>query len=553
MGVPSGQQPSGQQQQQQHEWELEIPTEALEAAAVACSGLKAVVERGAQVPSSTWLFAALGGVVQLQNCLADRLRKGMLTPRQLPAALAAAESALRLAAQLVVSRPDLTMPPMIQQAGRPTMVAEDYRGFRLCAVELVKSATGTLRHYGEQSSRCYLATEPDGRHDSEAGSSRQQASIGRPSRDAASLSASELTALGRSAAHLATSAAKLGDPQANPSALAITCFAADDVWLIPVAMLVCEVYSLQSIRCSPEAHDRLIRQLGGVLPPLLNTLAKLNGPNPRLMLLPDSSGSSRLQPTLEKLSNLAELLARLDAMPAGAIAGLQEMLLDVLIDQWTAILDYADAVPLWQADFSRGAGLAAGCIAEHAREGEDLLTMWAEEATSAEGCSSADAKALQGAWQLVEAVSRRVVLEAGDDPATAVAGRTALEVLQNVQQLQPARQRKQQRSPKFWELQVKQELLPALVTLALAAAAKRPSWDELSQELATLRALATRVCASPNCCNIHGCSEGRLRSRRCSECGIARYCCRACQVADFWAHRKVCSLLAAETHPDARV
>ena len=153
---------------------------------------------------------------------------------------------------------------------------------------------------------------------------------------------------------------------------------------------------------------------------------------------------------------------------------------------------------------------------------------------------------LQGAWQMVEAVTHRVILQAGDDPATAVAGRVVREVLQRVEQLGPARQRKQQRSPRFWEQQVEQELLPALDALASAAAAKGPPFDAQLRELLVLRAMATRVCTNPGCCQIRGCSEGRARSRRCSGCGVARYCCHACQLADFWAHRKVCPLLAAE-------
>ena len=128
----------------------------------------------------------------------------------------------------------------------------------------------------------------------------------------------------------------------------------------------------------------------------------------------------------------------------------------------------------------------------------------------------------------------------------ATADRAVREVLHRVEQLEPARQRKQQRSPKFWEQQVKQELLPALDTLASAAAANGPAFDAQARELLALRAMATRVCTSPRCCKIRGCSEGRLRSRRCSGCGVARYCCHACQLADFWAHRKVCPMLAAE-------
>ena len=72
--------------------------------------------------------------------------------------------------------------------------------------------------------------------------------------------------------------------------------------------------------------------------PLVGTFSKLNASNPTLILLPDSSGQNLVQPTLDRMGALAELLARLDAMPAEAVAWLQETLLDALHRGWRAML-----------------------------------------------------------------------------------------------------------------------------------------------------------------------------------------------------------------------
>ena len=147
---------------------------------------------------------------------------------------------------------------------------------------------------------------------------------------------------------------------------------------------------------------------------------------------------------------------------------------------------------------------------------------------------------------LIATVGGNVVLQVPDAaPAAAGGAATAgLQLLHDMQKLPPPRQRKQLSSTRFWQ-EVQHTLLPTLNALIASTAGMEPTMQPLDG-LESGRALATRVCTNPGCLKIRGCSEGRLRSRRCSGCGVARYCCHACQLADFWAHRKVCPMLAAE-------
>jgi hypothetical protein len=50
-------------------------------------------------------------------------------------------------------------------------------------------------------------------------------------------------------------------------------------------------------------------------------------------------------------------------------------------------------------------------------------------------------------------------------------------------------------------------------------------------------AAARDVCSRAGCGAV-GAAGARLK--RCAACGIALYCCKACQVADWKAHRKAC-------------
>ncbi|GAB4823207.1 hypothetical protein N2152v2_010253 [Parachlorella kessleri] len=84
---------------------------------------------------------------------------------------------------------------------------------------------------------------------------------------------------------------------------------------------------------------------------------------------------------------------------------------------------------------------------------------------------------------------------------------------------------------------------PQPFTLSIAnkawdAAELETAQDEGQQRLQEAKVLAQRPCANPLCSNVSGCSEARLRGRRCSGCRAVRYCSRECQAADFARHSR---------------
>jgi len=109
---------------------------------------------------------------------------------------------------------------------------------------------------------------------------------------------------------------------------------------------------------------------------------------------------------------------------------------------------------------------------------------------------------------------------------------------------------------RFWERSVEQGLLPALLTVAAASEAARKSescspesqqqqGDEEELNGVDTLALALRPCANLLCTSVHGCSEGRLRGRRCSGCGVVHYCSQECQLQHWAHHGQICAALAA--------
>ncbi len=96
------------------------------------------------------------------------------------------------------------------------------------------------------------------------------------------------------------------------------------------------------------------------------------------------------------------------------------------------------------------------------------------------------------------------------------------------------------------------ELLPPLLKRLLPpaeAAGQEAAYTPVPPAAAVLQAqaLAQRPCAYLLCSSLADCSEGEPapRGKRCSRCCMARYCSRACQVADWPAHRPACRGLAA--------
>ncbi|GAB4815514.1 hypothetical protein N2152v2_002560 [Parachlorella kessleri] len=70
--------------------------------------------------------------------------------------------------------------------------------------------------------------------------------------------------------------------------------------------------------------------------------------------------------------------------------------------------------------------------------------------------------------------------------------------------------------------------------------------DEDEPQLEEELVHASRPCANLLCTNVRGCSEGRLRGRRCGGCGVVRYCSKECQLQHWAQHGHVCAALAAQ-------
>ncbi len=103
------------------------------------------------------------------------------------------------------------------------------------------------------------------------------------------------------------------------------------------------------------------------------------------------------------------------------------------------------------------------------------------------------------------------------------------------------------RSSRAWDQLARQSLLPAVRDWAAELqqqGLEQSRRQAASNQLLTAGALAVRPCANPGCTNLAGCSEGRLRVRRCSGCRAVRYCSRACQQEDWASHSKLCGRLA---------
>ena len=160
----------------------------------------------------------------------------------------------------------------------------------------------------------------------------------------------------------------------------------------------------------------------------------------------------------------------------------------------------------------------------------------------AQSCYMLSLQELQAVWEIVRDVAFSLLRQL---PGSASA-EAACKLLNIMQQLPAPMQQQQLGSPAFWLKTVSGKLVPYLEAVAEAVAAQEPEPDKRELQLRVARALATRVCANPNCLNLRGCSEGRLRSRRCSGCGVARDCSRECQAEDFASHGEVCQQLGAE-------
>jgi MYND finger len=104
----------------------------------------------------------------------------------------------------------------------------------------------------------------------------------------------------------------------------------------------------------------------------------------------------------------------------------------------------------------------------------------------------------------------------------------------------------------FWS-NVRDDVLPELQRAKAAL-----DWTKapLPEDSLLDRALAVATffpCANRGCINVHGSSEAQVKSRKCSRCGVARYCSETCQKQHWSEHKVWCKKLKAATAADAAV
>ncbi len=105
---------------------------------------------------------------------------------------------------------------------------------------------------------------------------------------------------------------------------------------------------------------------------------------------------------------------------------------------------------------------------------------------------------------------------------------------------------KQLRKPRVWGGTLRQDLEPQLRAWAVEELERQRKAGDDDQPGGLQLLLTLERCANTRCTNVSGCSEGRLRGRRCSGCAAVRYCSQECQREDWHAgHGRVCSALAA--------
>lgn len=97
--------------------------------------------------------------------------------------------------------------------------------------------------------------------------------------------------------------------------------------------------------------------------------------------------------------------------------------------------------------------------------------------------------------------------------------------------------------PSFWARMRLEVMAPLEGLVQRDAEEGGGAADSTEMQLAveTAEALATRACAHVRCTTIQAfCEASSPRGKRCGKCERVRYCSRACQVADWPAHKLAC-------------
>ncbi|GAB4823268.1 hypothetical protein N2152v2_010314 [Parachlorella kessleri] len=520
-----------------------VPDICVEAAAVACSALCASLEArwraisgsGEQLPeagseSRPHRMMSLGVVVEATAKFVARLLGSLTvgTPKleRLQSLLAAQEAAVRLSSWLMLLEPHVAEPPGVDQTKTRNRLA--------WSAELLLGSCAYAEMLAHWRGKVVLPSRGKtvSAHKWDSGSRNSMGS----SNSTSTLSLIDDSGIAGSLASLAASAAKAMRLVAHSEAGEAT---------MPYAMCLLET--------ALQLEGALLPFLDGFSMLAASHSAALDGlPRAAVCRLGHFDASSME----DDLRTLGQIVSRLDAIPG--LTGLQ--LQEKLVPAYCGIIKRLLGVPLapvarpdvlaslrWAAAFTadlgchwqRSAGLAVQAGLLH-----DVLA-WAKFATSRSGKQSKYYLELRSLWGVVTAVAMALLRQV---PAGAASDTALVRRLLDRQQKLPATKQQQLlSSPGFWQ-RASEDVLPQLEALAVVTAqAFRPNESVLRLRVA--RALATRVCANPGCLDLRGCSEARLRSQRCSGCGVAKYCCRECHVADFEVHAEVCQQLALEACP----
>ncbi|GAB4823224.1 hypothetical protein N2152v2_010270 [Parachlorella kessleri] len=288
--------------------------------------------------------------------------------------------------------------------------------------------------------------------------------------------------------------------------------------------------------------DRVILPLAWILPAAIHEATAQAGPT---QLLPYAYHLARLTHTITQTVSPSWVGTKWlgwSAGDSGLVPLTAEAVQQVLVASWTSDEAWTVLQELMNhygnpSTFRRGPALLL------ARSGVlGSLVAWGASATKSTNRERrTGAKVLQLQRKVLDIFTKVALVlhcemmtlhQPTTEPSIVIGSRAwePAELSQQVTELTSLRDGHKARAKAFWKQQVQGDLLPFVMDLVAWIDAHNAQYQRLLQEA---RGLAAGPCANPLCTNMHGCSEARLRGRRCSGCRAVRYCSTACQAADF--------------------